>query len=126
VKTILILACLLIANVCSAECVKNARGKTVCTNGDKAVVVNPNTGTVKTAQKNPSGVVAGQSVNGNTAAAVNHRTGNAAVAHTNPNGVTTTESSMGGEAKTKNGKGVYVAPNGTKCAKTAHNKGCTK
>jgi hypothetical protein len=125
-KTMLILACLLIANVCSAECVKNARGKTVCTNGDQAIAVNPNTGTVKTAQKNQAGVSSAQSISGNSAAVVNHRTGNAAVAHTNPNGVTTTQSRMGGEAKTKNGKGVYETPNGTKCAKTAHNKGCTK
>jgi hypothetical protein len=126
VKTILVLACLLIANVCSGECVKNARGKTVCTNGEQAVAVNPNAGTVTTAQKNPIGATSAQSATGNTAAAVNHRTGNAAVAHTNPNGVTTTQTSMGGQAKTKNGKGVYEAPNGTKCAKTAHNNGCTK
>jgi hypothetical protein len=45
-------------------------------------------------------------------------------AQKNANGVTTTQSSKGGQAKTKNGKGVYQAPNGTTCAKTANNQGC--
>jgi hypothetical protein len=39
-------------------------------------------------------------------------------------GVTTTQTSGGGEAKTKNGKGVYTSPSGQKCYKTANNSGC--
>jgi hypothetical protein len=62
--------------------------------------------------------------NGQGAATYNPRTGTATKSQTNQNGVTTTQSSRGGEAKTKNGKGVYHAPNGTTCVKTANNKGC--
>jgi hypothetical protein len=40
--------------------------------------------------------------------------------------VKTTHTSHGGNAKTKNGKGVATAPNGTTCAKTANNQSCTK
>jgi len=90
---LLVVACMLLSSVASADCVTNSRGKTVCSNGEKAAVVNRKTGTVHTAQKNQYGV-------------------------------TTTQSSNGGKAKTKNGKGVYVSPNGTKCVKTANNQGC--
>jgi hypothetical protein len=109
----------------AADCVTNLRGKTICSNGEKAVVVNPNTNTVTTAQKNPGGVTTAQSSNG-TNAAYNSRTGNAAVSSTNQNGVKTTQTTRGGEAKTKNGKGVVQGPNGTTCAKTANNQGCKK
>jgi hypothetical protein len=63
--------------------------------------------------------------NGQQAVKVNPNTGTAATAQQNANGVTTTKSSRGGEAKTRNGKGVYESPTGTKCVKTAHQKGCT-
>jgi hypothetical protein len=124
-KMLLLLASVLFATnvfAANADCYTNARGQTVCSNGEKAVAVNPNTGTVKTAQKNSTGVTAAQTANG--AAVVNPKTGNATVAHTNSNGVTTTQSTRGGTAKTKNGKGVYQAPNGTTCVKTADGKGC--
>jgi len=62
--------------------------------------------------------------NGQNAATYNPRTNTAVKAQKNANGVTTTQSSKGGQAKTKNGKGVYQAPNGTTCAKTANNQGC--
>jgi hypothetical protein len=125
-KAMLILALMLVASAASAaDCVTNARGKTVCSNGDKAVAVNPNTGTVTTAQKYPGGVNTVQNSNG-TKAAVNPRTGNATVAQTNQNGVTTTKTARGGEAKTKNGMGVAEGPNGTVCAKGKNNQGCTK
>jgi hypothetical protein len=62
--------------------------------------------------------------NGQGAATYNPRTGTATKSQTNQNGVTTTQSSRGGQAKTKNGKGVYHAPNGKTCVKTANNKGC--
>jgi len=62
--------------------------------------------------------------NGENAAGYNSRTGTAWKSQENQNGVRTTESSKGGEAKTKNGMGVYEAPNGTKCAKGKNHKGC--
>ena len=116
-KVLLIVALMFFAaGASAADCVKNARGKTICSNGDKAVAVNPNTGTVTTAEKNAGGVTTMQNSNG-TKAAVNPRTGNAAAAQTNQNGVTTTKTARGGEAKTKNGMGVATGPNGTTCAR---------
>ena len=125
-KKILVLACMFLASaVFAADCVTNLRGKTVCSNGEKAVAVNPNTGTVTTAQKNSNGVTTAQSSTG-TKAAYNPNTGNAAVAQKNQNGVTTTQTARGGEAKTKNGMGVVEGPNGTTCAKGKYNQGCKK
>jgi hypothetical protein len=125
-KVALMMALMVVASgAYAADCVTNARGKTVCSNGEKAVVVNPNTSTVTTAQSNPGGVTTVQTANG-TKAAVNPKTGNAAVAQTNQNGVTTTKTARGGQAKTKNGMGVATGPNGTTCAKGVKNAGCTK
>jgi len=125
-KAAMILTLILFASGASAaDCVKNARGKTICSNGEKAVAVNPNTGTVTTAQQKPGGVTTVQKSNG-TKVAVNPKTGNAAVAQTNQNGVTTTNTARGGQAKTKNGMGVATGPNGTTCAKGVNNAGCTK
>jgi len=62
--------------------------------------------------------------NGGNAATYNPRTGNVKKSETNQNGVTTTQSSTGGEAKTKNGKGVYKSPSGKTCVKTANGQGC--
>ena len=109
----------------AANCVTNALGKTVCSNGQSAVAVNPNQGTLTTAQKAPSGVTTVQNSNG-TKAAYNPHTGNAAVSQTNQNGVKTTQTSRGGKAKTKNGMGVATAPNGTTCVKGPNNRGCKK
>jgi hypothetical protein len=155
-KKFLIVGCLLVAPVSyGAECVTNSRGQTVCGNGANAVAVNPNTGTVTTAQKNANGVTTMQNSNGakaaynpktgtattsqryqngavsaqnsnGTKAAYNPNTGNAAVQTKNANGVATTQSSRGGEAKTKNGMGVAQGPGGTTCAKGKYNAGCTK
>ena len=91
-KILVILACVLLTSNAFAECA-NVRGKTVCSNDDKAVGYNSRTGTV-------------------------HKT------ETNESGVKTTESNRGGEAKTKNGVGVYQSPNGTTCVKTKENQGC--
>lgn len=125
-KAVLMMAFMFFASgAMAADCVTNARGKTVCSNGEKAVAVNPNTGTVTTAEKNPGGVATVQNSNG-TKAAANPRTGNAAVAQTNQNGVTTTKTARGGEAKTKNGVGVAQGPNGTTCVKGKNNQGCKK
>jgi hypothetical protein len=125
-KTLLIIGFMgFVSSAYAADCLTNLRGQTVCGNGEKAVAVNPNKGTVTTAQKHPSGITTAQSSNG-TRAAYNPNTGNAAVAQKNQNGVTTTQTSRGGKAKTKNGMGVAQGPNGTTCAKGVNNQGCTK
>jgi hypothetical protein len=62
--------------------------------------------------------------NGTEAGGYNAKTGNAWKSQTNQNGVATTQTSRGGEAKTKNGKGVYHGPNGKDCYKTASSHGC--
>ncbi|HZZ13341.1 MAG TPA: hypothetical protein VFE79_21855 [Paraburkholderia sp.] len=62
--------------------------------------------------------------NGQTAGGYNPNTGNAWKSQKNQAGVATTQTSRGGEAKTVNGKGVYKAPNGQKCYKTASSHGC--
>ena len=89
----IILTVMMFSSSALAECVKNARGRTVCSNGQEA-------------------------------GGYNARTGNAWKSETNEAGVTTTQTSRGGEAKTKNGKGVYTSPSGKKCYKTANNQGC--
>jgi hypothetical protein len=96
-KLSMAIVCLIFASGLFAgqDCYKNARGKTVCNNGQTAVAGNP-------------------------------RTGNAAVSQKNQNGVTNTQTRNGGEAKTKNGKGVAVGPDGTVCAKGSNQQGCRK
>jgi hypothetical protein len=89
----IVLAVMMLSSSAFADCVKNARGRTVCSNGEEA-------------------------------GGYNARTGNAWKSEKNEAGVTTTETSRGGEAKTKNGKGVYTSPSGKKCYKTANNQGC--
>lgn len=90
---ILTLTLMVFSSSVFAECVKNARGRTVCSNGEEA-------------------------------GGYNARTGNAWKSEKNQAGVTTTQTSQGGEAKTKNGKGVYKSPSGKTCVKTANNQGC--
>jgi hypothetical protein len=55
---------LLSANLCQADCVKNARGKTVCSDGQSAAAYNPNTGKGATANKNQNGVTTTQTTGG--------------------------------------------------------------
>ncbi len=125
-KALLVVACLFVASA---------------SNGQTAVVTNPNTGKATVVHKNPNGVTTTQTSNGSTAktksgvavaqgpngaAAVNPHTGNAAVAQTNSNGVTTTQTTNGGKAKTKNGMGVAQGPGGTTCVKGKYNQGCKK
>jgi hypothetical protein len=62
--------------------------------------------------------------NGEDAGRYNSRTGTAWKSTTNQNGVRTSQTNRGGEAKTKNGKGVYQSPNGKNCYKTANSHGC--
>jgi hypothetical protein len=92
-RILVLLACVMLSSSAFAECTTNARGVTVCGNGQTAGGYNPNTGNAWKAQKNQAGV-------------------------------TTTRTSNGGEAKTKNGKGVYKSPSGKTCYKTANSQGC--
>ena len=62
--------------------------------------------------------------NGQQAGGYNPNRGTAWKSEMNQNGVATTQTSKGGEAKTKNGKGVYKSPTGKTCMKTANNQGC--
>lgn len=62
--------------------------------------------------------------NGENAVAVNPKTGNTVAAEEGKNGVTSIQTNKGGQAKTKDGKGVYVGPGGTKCVKTENNQAC--
>ena len=62
--------------------------------------------------------------NGEQAGGYNAHTGTAWKSERNSNGVATTQTSRGGEAKTKNGKGVYQSPNGKDCYKSANGHGC--
>lgn len=125
VKVLLTMAFVMFASNVFADCVTNRLGKTVCSNGQSAVAVNPNTGTVATAQKSPSGVTTAQTNTG-AKAAYNPHTGNAAVQQTNQNGVKTTQTTAGGKAKTKNAMGVATGPNGATCVKGVNNQGCEK
>ena len=125
-KTLLVTVCVLFApGAFAADCVTNSQGKAVCSNGEKAVVVNKNTGTVRSAERNSGAATTVQGRNG-TQAAYNPKTGNAAVSQTNQNGVTTTKTAAGGEAKSRNGVGVAKTPDGTTCVKGRNNQGCTK
>jgi hypothetical protein len=63
--------------------------------------------------------------NGQAAAGYNANTGTAWKSERNQYGVATTTTSRGGEAKTRNGKGVYKSPSGKKCYKSANSHGCT-
>jgi hypothetical protein len=90
---VIILTLMVFSSSAFAECTTNARGRTVCSNGEEA-------------------------------GGYNAKTGNAWKSEKNQAGVTTTQTSAGGEAKTKNGKGVYKSPSGKKCVKTANNQGC--
>ena len=90
---VIILTLMVFSSSAFAECTTNARGRTVCSNGEEAGGYNAKTGNAWKSEKNQAGVA-------------------------------TTETSAGGEAKTKNGKGVYKSPSGKKCVKTANNQGC--
>ena len=126
-KAALMMACVLFASsALAADCVTDANGKAICSNGDKAVVVNKNTGTVKSAERNSSGAATTAQGRNGAKAAYNPNTGNAAVSQTDRNGVTTTKTNGGGEVKSKNGVGVAKTADGTTCVKGRNNQGCTK
>ena len=68
-KALSLLACVLFASNMFAQqdCVKNARGETVCKNGQTAAAANPHTGNAAVAQKNSNGVTTTQTTNGGKA-----------------------------------------------------------
>jgi hypothetical protein len=67
-KVLSMVGCMLLASGMSAQdCVKNARGETVCGNGRTAAAVNPNTGKGAAAHKNSNGVTTTQTTNGGKA-----------------------------------------------------------
>lgn len=83
-KALLIMACMLFASgVSASDCVKNARGETICSNGQTAAKVNPNTGKTTVAQKNSNGVTTTQNSNGGKA-----KTKNGMGVAQGPNGTT--------------------------------------
>jgi hypothetical protein len=73
-KVTLVMACMLFASgFLAAECVKNARGKTVCSDGQTAAAANPNTGNAAVAHKNQNGVTTTQTSKGGEAKTKNGR-----------------------------------------------------
>jgi hypothetical protein len=82
--TLLMMVCMLFASgVFAADCVTNLRGKTVCSNGQTAAAVNPNTGNAAVAQKNQNGVTTTQTSRGGEA-----KTKNGMGVAQGPNGTT--------------------------------------
>ena len=67
-KALLVVACMCLGSVLSAkaDCVKNSRGKTVCSDGTTAAV-NRNTGNAAVSQKNQNGVTTTQTRAGGSA-----------------------------------------------------------
>ncbi|MFX1677522.1 hypothetical protein PWR63_35725 [Paraburkholderia sp. A2WS-5] len=70
-KTLVILACLALSANAFAECARNARGETVCGNGQTAGGYNRNTGTAWTSQANQNGVRTTQTNRGGQAKTIN-------------------------------------------------------
>ena len=67
-KSLAMIACMFLASsLFGQNCVKNARGETVCGNGNSAAAYNPNTGKAAVAQKNSNGVTTTQTSNGGKA-----------------------------------------------------------
>jgi hypothetical protein len=83
-KFSLTLMCMFLSvNLCQAGCTKNARGQTVCSDGQSAAAYNPNTGKGATANKNANGVTTTQ-----TTAGGKSKTKNGKGVATGPNGTT--------------------------------------
>jgi hypothetical protein len=83
-KALLMTACMFLASGLFAEdCVKNARGETVCGNGRSAAAVNPNTGKAAASHKNQNGVTTTQTTSGGRA-----KTKNGMGVAQGPNGTT--------------------------------------
>jgi hypothetical protein len=96
-KVLLIVASVLLTSgFCQADCVKNARGKTVCSDGQSAAAYNAKTGKGATANKNQNGVTTTQTTSGGKS-----KTKNGEGVAQGPNGTTC--------AKGKNNKGCTPA-----------------
>lgn len=64
-KVLLMMACIFLsASVCNAGCTKNARGQTVCSDGQSAAAYNSKTGKGATANKNQNGITTTQTTSG--------------------------------------------------------------
>jgi hypothetical protein len=70
-KTLVLLACLMMSSGVFAECAKNARGETVCGNGQSAGGYNRNTGTTWSSQTNQNGSHTTQTSRGGEATTMN-------------------------------------------------------
>ena len=71
-RILVIIVCVLLsANASAAECAKNARGETVCGNGQTAGGYNRNTGAAWTSQENQNGVRTTQTNRGGEAKTMN-------------------------------------------------------
>jgi hypothetical protein len=70
-KTLVVLACLILSANAYADCVRNARGQTVCANGQSSGGYNRNTGTAWNSQVNSNGVRTTQNSRGGEATTVN-------------------------------------------------------
>jgi hypothetical protein len=79
-----VMACVFLsASLCQADCVKNARGETVCSGGQSAGAYNSNTGKGAAAHKNSNGVTTTQTTGGGKS-----KTRNGKGVATGPNGTT--------------------------------------
>jgi hypothetical protein len=88
----IVASALLASGLCQADCVKNARGQTVCSDGQSAAAYNAKTGKGATANKNQNGVTTTQTTGGGKS-----KTKNGNGVAEGPNGTTC--------AKGKNNKG---------------------
>lgn len=59
-SSVIMVGMFLSASLCQADCARNARGKTLCSDGQSAAAYNPNTGKGATANKNQNGVTTTQ------------------------------------------------------------------
>jgi hypothetical protein len=83
-KLLLMMACMLLSSGLPAQnCVENAHGKTVCSDGKTAAAVNPNSGKAAVAQKNKNGVTTTRTSTGGKA-----KTKNGMGVATGPGGTT--------------------------------------
>src|ERR1700733_3783060 len=82
----IVMCMFLSASLCQAGCTKNARGQTVCSDGQSAAAYNPNTGKGATANKNSNGVTTTQTNTGGKS-----KTKNGKGVATGPNGTTCTK-----------------------------------
>jgi hypothetical protein len=70
-KTLVVLACIILSANAFAECATNARGETACGNGQTAGGYNRNTGTAWQSQTNQNGVRTTQTNRGGEAKTAN-------------------------------------------------------